>query len=350
MGEFILSKMAGLDGTKPLNVPLVIDIRDGAPPPAALQTFREKTNAQDPSNELWDFQPNLVMSGYYLIRSKKDGSYIVQTGAQWGDPLTTVAADQFQVSPESSFRFVQDPAGSGYCFIQCALTGLVITVEGASRQEGTGLHAWPLKSAGNDNQLWQAGFPSTVPLPTDLSFNGVGNASDFSFAVSVIIQRDGACHFFGNLINRVDAPQGFAVSMVVHDIMEAAYSFCQGGYALSGSNNPWDFTGSSQVIADNWGAIVCRGQASYGSANAVDPNTASTVMEVLMQNAATEAGAGALGGAPYPIFDLYPDTIYYGFGPIPPGTMSVNGGYFGNGGSGTEEGPPGWTQTTHGAT
>ncbi len=52
------------------------------------------------------------------------------------------------------WKFVSDPAGSGYCFIQSKLNGSVIDIEGASINPGTPLDVSPPKLTGYDNQLW----------------------------------------------------------------------------------------------------------------------------------------------------------------------------------------------------
>ena len=54
------------------------------------------------------------------------------------------------------WRFVQDPAGSGYCFIQSKQNGWVIDILEADKRPGVGLDAYPMKLTGADNQLWQA--------------------------------------------------------------------------------------------------------------------------------------------------------------------------------------------------
>lgn len=56
------------------------------------------------------------------------------------------------------WNLVPDPAGSGFYFIQSLLNGSngnVIDIERASTVSGAPLDAWPMKTTGYDNQLWQ---------------------------------------------------------------------------------------------------------------------------------------------------------------------------------------------------
>jgi Ricin-type beta-trefoil lectin domain-like len=78
------------------------------------------------------------------------------------------------------WEFVADPAGSGCFFIVSQLNGNVIDIQGASTKAGVGLDAYPWKLTGYDNQLWtvvDGSFPSvveTVPVPPG-GYSGSGN-------------------------------------------------------------------------------------------------------------------------------------------------------------------------------
>jgi hypothetical protein len=280
--HFIKSKLTGMDRDKMLKQPLVIDITGASESSkVALQTYpQNSTDASnaDTFNQQWEFPPDPSGSGYHFIKSKLDGSYITFAPSQQGT-LEAFALSAPQ-GPQSLWRFVQDPAGSGYCFIQSQLDNdFVIDVQGASPQEKTALVGFPLKSTANDNQLWRATFPSTVALPSTLTFEaGTGPDTTFSgsgecmYAISLTIQQDGTWCFSGTYTNRGDtdlstAPsQYYATGFIVHDLAANGYGFIYSGYVYSaptdGCNATWNNTGKSQLIADNWASIACRAQAS----------------------------------------------------------------------------------------
>src|ERR1035438_8901332 len=280
---FIKSK---LDGN-------VIDIQGAsAKSGALLDAFPQKKTAND--NQLWEFVPDPAGSGYFFIKNKLDGNVIDIQGAS---TKSGVALDSFPMKSTGNdnqlWQFLQDPAGSGYCFIKSKMDGHVIDIEQASTKSGAGLDAFPMKSTENDNQLWMAvdgTFPSPVQLSNNLTWSNLGTgpepntassgANECNYALSLTIQQDGTWHFFGSYANRgtvpvfTAPPQTFGVSIVVHDLSGKGYSFSQGGFIPSapqaGSDFNWNVNQKAPAIAANWDSIAARNQATYGFSNNAD--------------------------------------------------------------------------------
>lgn len=357
----IKSKLAGKDGTKALTVPFVIDIRGASQQSgAALQTWPQKATGN--KNQQWQFT-NSPVSGYYSITSQLDNSF-VSCGAQAGAAVT--ASSLVPDAPNLTlWRFLQDPAGSGYCFIQSLLNGYVLDVKGDSQQEGASLVTQPIKSSGNDNQLWKASFPSVVGLSTTMTWNNLGtgsgttgsDAAECAYSLNLQISQDGICRFWGSYTNRGDTfastapPQDFGVAIVVQDLQGNGYAFCYGGFAWSapqpGSTIAWDYTGPSAVITDNWASIALRNQANFHFSNqategvgvdgrAAPPDTINTIFG-LMQDAVSGAGGGSIGT----VFSATRDTIFVGYGDIP--TTAVQSGPQPGSAGGSK--PPNWSPT-----
>lgn len=138
---------------------------------AGLDAWPQNSSGTD--NQLWEFVPDPAGSYYYFIKSKLNGNVIDISGA------STKAGALLDAWPQKSsgtdnqlWEFVADPAGSGYCFIKSKLDASVIDIQGASTNAGALLDAYPWKLTGYDNQLWTVvdrGFPSvveTVPVRT----------------------------------------------------------------------------------------------------------------------------------------------------------------------------------------
>jgi Ricin-type beta-trefoil lectin domain-like len=131
---------------------------------AGLDAWPQKSSGI--GNQLWEFVADPAGSGYYFIKSKLNGNVIDIEGA------STKAGTLLDAWPQKSsgtdnqlWEFVTDPAGSGYCFIKSKLSGNVIDVQGASTAAGALLDAYPWKLTGYDNQLWTVvggSFPSVV--------------------------------------------------------------------------------------------------------------------------------------------------------------------------------------------
>ena len=163
----------------------VIDIQNASTKSGALlDAYPQKTTGTD--NQLWEFVPDPAGSGYYFIKSKLNGKVIDIQGASFNskaslDAYPQKAAGTVQKSNNQLWQFLQDPAGSGYCFIMSKLNGNVIDIQKASTKSGTLLDSYPLKPTGTDNQLWTVvggKFPSpvsAVPAPS----SGLGSNSNY---------------------------------------------------------------------------------------------------------------------------------------------------------------------------
>jgi hypothetical protein len=247
---------------------------------------------------------------------------------------------------------VNDPAGSGYFFIQNKWNGCVIDIQGASPQQGTVLITFPMKLNGASNQLWKAPFPSPVSLPSSISYTnlGTGNGTTMSgsnecaYNMSLTIQQDGTCQFSGTYTNRGDtalstAPgQDFGVCAVVHDMLNNPYVFVYGGYAVSapqqGCTVTWGYKGVSQDIASNWASIALRSQATAGVQN--NPPDKPTYFDIWNQmcGAVLASQGGNLGPFPWnsppppnvPFWGMCPDVPTGGVvasGPGPSGSKAA---------------------------
>lgn len=159
----------------------VIDIQGASTKSGALlDAYPQKTTGTD--NQLWQFVADPAGSGYYFIKSMLDGSVIDIQGASSKFGTLLDAYPQKTTGTDNQlWQFVQDPAGSGYCFIMSKLNGYVIDIQGASTKPGTLLDAYPMKASGTNNQLWTvvgSSFPSivkAVPAPAA----GLGSNSNY---------------------------------------------------------------------------------------------------------------------------------------------------------------------------
>jgi hypothetical protein len=154
VGHFIKSKLGN-----------VIDIVGASTAAGAgLDAYPQKSSGTN--NQLWEFVADPAGSGYYFIKSRLDGNVIDIEGA------STKAGALLDAYPQKSsgtdnqlWEFVADPAGSGYCFIKSKLNANVIDIQGASAAAGALLDAYPWKLTNYDNQLWSVvggSFPSVV--------------------------------------------------------------------------------------------------------------------------------------------------------------------------------------------
>ncbi len=161
----------------------VIDIQGASTTAGALlDAYPQKTTGTD--NQLWEFVADPAGSGCYFIKSMLNGNVIDIEGASTkADTLLDAYPQKSTGTDNQLWEFVSDPAGSGYYFIVSKLNGNVIDIQGASTTAGALLDAYPLKAeaAGYDNQLWSVvggAFPSvvaTVPAPSD------GLGSDYNY-------------------------------------------------------------------------------------------------------------------------------------------------------------------------
>src|ERR1700678_497163 len=132
----------------------VIDVQDASTKSGVLlDAFPQKTTAND--NQLWEFVSDPSGSGYYFIKSKLSGNVIdIQGGSTKIGALLDAYPQKSTGADNQLWEFVADPAGSGYFFIASRLSGSVIDIQGASTKAGALLDAFPWKLAGYDNQLW----------------------------------------------------------------------------------------------------------------------------------------------------------------------------------------------------
>jgi hypothetical protein len=200
----------------------VIDIlRASTTAGAGLDAYPPKTSGND--NQLWEFVGDPVGSGYFFIKSKLDGSVIdvlrasTKTGAGLDAYPQKTSGNDNQL-----WEFVADPAGSGYFFIVSKLNGNVIDIKGASHNAGAPLDAYPWKITGYDNQLWSVvdgSFPSvveTVPVPPG-GYSGSANyilANGSSCATLTGVKA--TILFIQELVwesSPAGAPQGFSIQL-----------------------------------------------------------------------------------------------------------------------------------------
>ncbi len=316
MSNHIISKAQGSNGSAALGVPLVMDI-DGSSRAndVMMQVWGE--NSPGTTNQLWDFPADPLTPGYFHIKSALDGSHL---GAPPNWPtFQYVVADLPSNVEDDRFRWraVQDPNGSGYCYLQNKELGLMIGTEGGSHDQGSKL-VMVNPMAGHDSQMWQAPFPDTIIVPTETDHLNLGSGTGYygsdgtkcTVAVNVTLKNDGSCHFWGKFANCGDVPiftappQNFAIALVVHDLVQSWYSFTVGGFANDLQNVTWDAPGTSSFVQQNWISIALRyqctlsfqndeansgGDSSAGSANVSD-------IERLMQAAVQNGQGGNISG------------------------------------------------------
>jgi len=189
---------------------------------ASLDAYTRKTT--DTDNQLWEFVGDPAGSGCFFIKSKLSGNVIDVREASTTDGAGLDAWPQKSSGTENQlWQFVADPAGSGYHFIRSLQTGHVVDIREASTAPGASLDAWPQKTSGTDNQLWKVvdgEFPG--PRYTGLSWGPIGtgpapnsgtvgsDGNECAYQVSLSIEQDGSCTFSGYYQNRGDVWWGTA--------------------------------------------------------------------------------------------------------------------------------------------
>lgn len=181
----------------------VIDIEGASTAAGALlDAYPQKSSNND--NQLWEFVPDPQGSGYYFIKSKLNGNVIDIAGNGNKDGSALDAFPQKSAGTQNQlWQFVKDPAGSGDCFIMSQMNGNVVDIKGASNAAGTALDAYPMKSSGTGNQLWQVvggSFPSTVSTVASSSLGSNSNYIVYGdcnplieFGVVIEITEDMVC-------------------------------------------------------------------------------------------------------------------------------------------------------------
>ena len=83
------------------------------------------------------------MSAYYFIKSKLDGNVIdIQKASTKSGALLDAYPQKTTGTDNQLWEFVPDPAGSGYYFIKSKLNGKVIDIQGASFNSKAPLDAY----------------------------------------------------------------------------------------------------------------------------------------------------------------------------------------------------------------
>jgi hypothetical protein len=146
------------------------------------------------------------------------------------------------------------------------------------------------------------------PVRSELSWTSLGTgsgttssgATECSYALNLMIRRDGTCRFWGFYTNRGDVPlitapsQTFGISIVVLDTNGKGYSFSIGAQVPSapqaGSTFTWDQTEQSFAIASNWEAIALRSYANYGYSNKASISDVLSEIESALVGVAKDVG------------------------------------------------------------
>jgi hypothetical protein len=181
---------------------------------ARIDMWPRKATRDD--NQRWRFVPDPAGSGYFFITSPLDHRVIsVAEGTRGaGAPLDALARKRVDYDNQL-WGFVPDPAGSEYFFITSARDGSVMDVVGASQSAGAALDLWPQRTLSHDHQLWAAvdgSFPP--PAQTGLAWGPVGTeappdsttigsgTNKCAYQARLSIQQDGSCTFSGYYQNR----------------------------------------------------------------------------------------------------------------------------------------------------
>lgn len=285
---FIKSK---LDGN-------VIDVQGASTKSAALlDAYPQKSSGTN--NQMWEFVPDPAGSGYYFIKSQLDGNVIdiLQASSKPGTLLD--AFPQKSAGAENQlWQFVKDPAGSGDFFIVSKLNGYVIDIQGASTKAGAPLDAYPLKMSGTTNQLWSVvsgTFPgpvTVVPAPAA----GLGSNSNYFLS---------DCSYIKGLSVNVNVTQGIVGSDGFGFQVNAysAKSDYDGGQQYLIYLDPHSSPATLYCMVDNWTESPKLGQIiNHIVPLATLPSQelpAGYALDIALQN----DSAGNITGATYQAFD-----------------------------------------------
>jgi hypothetical protein len=95
------------------------------------------------------------MTTYNAIQNKLSGNVIDIQGASTESGALLDAFPQKTTGNDNQlWDFVPDPAGSGFYFIKSKLSGNTVDIRGDSTTAGAGLDVYPQQNPGKSNQLW----------------------------------------------------------------------------------------------------------------------------------------------------------------------------------------------------
>jgi hypothetical protein len=148
----------------------VIDILGGSSAAATpLDAYPRNTPFGSP-DQLWNLVPDPLGTGYFFIQSVMNGFVIDVLG---NSPAPGTPLDAYPVKTSGTqnqlWNFVPDPAGTPFYFIQSLVGGTggnVIDILGASTEPAARLDAYSMKTSNYDNQLWQLqAVPTSATAP-----------------------------------------------------------------------------------------------------------------------------------------------------------------------------------------
>jgi hypothetical protein len=300
----------------------VIDIQGNSGP--LLDAYTKKTT--DADNQLWEFIPDSAGSGYYFIKSKLNDNVIAvqqnsdtRAGRWDGTPLDVEPQQTGDNAYHQLWQFVEDPNGSGYCFIMSRVPGNVIDIQGASTNPGTQLDSWPLKPGSTDNQLWEVvsgSFPATVSTAQSGSSLG-GNTNYFLYGnpdctpllgagVVINITQDMVCQSVAPPTSANCPNQGtpyFGFSFQMNCYSPSGYNWAYQQYVVAFWRNS---SGGFDVHydVDNWPLNL---QNPFNAGSPIMASLPSAVLpagyQVIVTTTTTNSPAGGIGWATFELLD-----------------------------------------------
>lgn len=151
---------------------------------ADLLSWPQKSGGNN--DQQWEYSPDPQGSGYFFIETLLDGNAISIAGMSITAGASLVAWPLKQTGNDDQlWQFLPDPLGSGYFFIKTKLNGNVISIAGMSTATGAGLVSWPQKQTDYDDQLWKvvSGAATIVPVAPVISTCNPAKASPGTLVV-----------------------------------------------------------------------------------------------------------------------------------------------------------------------
>jgi hypothetical protein len=154
----------------------VIDIQGNSTKAGALlDAFPEKNPPGD--NQLWEFVPDPMGSGYFFIKSKLNVIDIQGKSEAAGAPLDAFPE---RGTDNQLWQFFVDPVTNWY-FIMSKLNGNVIDIQGQSAQPKALLNSWPPTYPAQHSQLWTVLFGSPPAEVAAVPSPGAGLGSNSNY-------------------------------------------------------------------------------------------------------------------------------------------------------------------------